>query len=188
MPDTNKGIRMRKLCILIFAVFAAISTQAQTSGSCGANLNWSYNGTTKTLTITGSGAMNSYASDSVVPWVNVREEIETVSLPNGLLTIGDRAFRNCKHLSSINIPASVDTIGKYAFYHCEVLPSIVLPSNLHALGSSVFMYCYAMDTIVIPGNITVLPTYIFQSCTGLKSVTLPGFLSKIQGKVKSRTT
>lgn len=170
---------MKKLFTLFIAVFAAIGLLAQTSGTCGDNLNWSYNETTKTLTITGSGAMNSYASDSVVPWVNVREEIETVSLPNGLLTIGDRAFRNCKHLSSINIPASVDTIGKYAFYHCEVLPSIVLPSNLHALGSSVFMYCYAMDTIVIPGNITVLPTYIFGSCTGLKSVTLPEGLTTI---------
>ena len=84
MPDTNEGIIMRKLFTLLIAVFAAISLQAQTSGTCGDNLNWSYNESTKTLTITGSGAMTDYAAEADVPWYSVRSEILSISLPNGL--------------------------------------------------------------------------------------------------------
>ncbi|MBQ9339011.1 MAG: hypothetical protein IJS13_01615 [Paludibacteraceae bacterium] len=57
-----------KLLTLLLAFAAVLSLHAQTSGSCGDNLNWSYNETTKTLTITGSGAMTDYAAAADRPW------------------------------------------------------------------------------------------------------------------------
>ena len=41
-----------------------------------------------------------------------------VIIPDGVTSIGDRAFRFHKSLESITIPDSVTSIGDYAFYSC----------------------------------------------------------------------
>jgi len=48
-------------------------------------------------------------------------DIISVTIPNGVTSIGDRAFRGCENLNSITIPASVTSIGKDAFYGCTSL-------------------------------------------------------------------
>ena len=49
-------------------LFDAISIKASaedaTSGTCGANVTWSYNTSTKALTISGTGAMSGYSGSS----------------------------------------------------------------------------------------------------------------------------
>ena len=91
---------------------------ADTSGYCGANLRWSYsNGT---LTITGSGAMSSYAGSNV-PWYSYIDSITSINLPNGLTTIGNYAFNRCSKVTSINIPYGVTSIGNWAFFLCKSL-------------------------------------------------------------------
>jgi hypothetical protein len=61
--DTDKRIillpaRLTTIILLwLFMFFAATTAYAQTSGSCGANLTWSYNEATYTLTISGTGDM-----------------------------------------------------------------------------------------------------------------------------------
>ena len=179
MPDTNEGIIMRKLFTLLIAVFAAIGLQAQTSGTCGDNLNWSYNETTKTLTITGTGGMTDYANQTDVPWYNVREEIEKVSLPDGLTNIGARAFYYCKNLTSINIPESVTSIGRSAFDNCNVLVSVNLPEGLTSIGQRAFALCKALTTITIPSTVTTLGQYTFAWCYNLQSATIGGGLTDI---------
>ena len=60
-------------------------------------------------------------------------EVFSVSLPDGLLQIGARAFKDCKNLSVINLPSSLMLIGDEAFYGCEIL-DIELPSTLKRVG------------------------------------------------------
>lgn len=50
--------------------------------------------------------------------------IEEIVLPEGLTTIGMRAFYGCESLKKITIPASVTKIGKSAFAGCQNLTSI----------------------------------------------------------------
>ena len=45
-------------------------------------------------------------------------------IPNSVTNIGDRAFFNCRELTSITIPNSVTTIGDGAFSGCSSLQSI----------------------------------------------------------------
>ena len=45
-------------------------------------------------------------------------------------SIGEKAFRSCKSLTSITIPNSVKRIGSRAFLDCESLTTITLPKHI----------------------------------------------------------
>ena len=46
------------------------------------------------------------------------EEVTDLVIPNGVTSIGGRAFRNCRGLTSVTIPNSVTSIGESAFKDC----------------------------------------------------------------------
>ena len=97
------------------------------TGTCGDNLTWSYDTDTKALTIEGNGAMTDYDDySSNHPWAQVKGDILSVSLPEGLTSIGDCAFRFCSSLTSITIPNSVTSIENDAFSGRSSLTPITL--------------------------------------------------------------
>lgn len=53
-----------------------------------------------------------------------RMSIKSVTLPEGITAIGDRAFDDCYNLKTINIPDSVTSIGDSAFRRCDNLTEI----------------------------------------------------------------
>ena len=62
-------------------------------------------------------------------------EAITVTLPEGLMKIGDQAFKDCKNLTQINLPKSLKFIGNEAFFNCELL-NIEIPSYVIRVGSN----------------------------------------------------
>ncbi len=54
--------------------------------------------------------------------------LASLSLPEGLTSIGDRAFAYCKNMSLLELPASVEAIGDNAFDGCNTLTKMCLPS------------------------------------------------------------
>ena len=99
------------------------------NGTCGDDVYYSYDSTSKTLNIFGSGNMYNYASFSPTPWDLYKEEIATVVIGNGVMSIGMYAFNSCTDLTSIEIPASVTSIGYSAFAGCTHLATVTLHSN-----------------------------------------------------------
>lgn len=69
--------------IVATALFASPSTMAQTSGTCGDKATWTYDENTKTLTISGTGAMSDYTINSGSPWNNIND-IQTVVIGEGI--------------------------------------------------------------------------------------------------------
>ena len=68
---------MKKLVLLCVVLISSLAAIADDSGSCGDKLTWTYSEATKTLTITGTGTMNSYDnSSSYTPWYAYRNKIE----------------------------------------------------------------------------------------------------------------
>ena len=97
--------RRNKMKKRIFCFFLAITmmiallptmalAETITSGKCGENATWSYDQTTKTLTIAGSGAMDDYDiyQNSAPWWSDWHDEIETVVIGAGITRVGDEAF------------------------------------------------------------------------------------------------
>ena len=64
---------------------------------------------------------------------------EAIVLPEGLMTIGASAFRDCSNLPEITIPKSVTTIGNDAFMYCYYLSKITCEAVTPPVcGSGVF--------------------------------------------------
>ena len=110
---------------------------APTSGTCGDNLTWSFDVTTATLTISGTGGMTSH------PWTeDYQNLIQTVVLEDGVTSIGYYAFHICTGLTSVTIPDSVTSIGDYAFCNCSSLTSVAIPDSVTTIGEDAFGFYY----------------------------------------------
>lgn len=165
-------------CMLTVILPMTVIAENPYEGSCGqngGNLNWSYNETTKTLTISGTGNMSNYYSSGTAggraPWVNskIKDEIETVVISEGAESIGEYAFFECTGLKNVTIPSTVKTINEGAFYKCTGLtsPEPEKPND------------EITDSIIIPYGVTNIGDEVFAHCTGLKKVTIPGSVKSI---------
>ena len=101
-------------------------------GTCGTNVTWFYNATSKTLKIAGSGAIADYAKARQQPWKSYLSKATTVELGEGITRIGKFAFAGCTALTSITIPdnSKLKEIGISAFMQTSKLKSISLPNTL----------------------------------------------------------
>ena len=116
---------MRKLFyILVMMLLMPMLAWADDSGSCGANVNYTYTESTKTLVISGTGEMDDYTSYSLysttAPWNSYKDIIQTVIIENGVTHVGGYAFCLCYALTSVTLPNSVTSIGKDAFQRKRV--------------------------------------------------------------------
>ncbi len=79
-------------------------------------------------------------------------QLETVSLPEGLKKIEYDAFYNCTKLINCKLPSTVETIGTYTFFYCN-LSGLELPAQLKTIGERAF-HCgvenNALASLVIP--------------------------------------
>ena len=57
-------------------------------------------------------------------------KIKTITLPDSIKVIDDRAFENCIALESINLPASLEEIRYFGFSGCSNLKEIIIPDSL----------------------------------------------------------
>ena len=73
--------------------------------------------------------------------------ITSLTLPIGIITIGEYAFSRCKSLTKINIPDGITDIGEWTFYHCENLSYIEIPASVENIGSKAFYGCTKLKDI-----------------------------------------
>lgn len=103
-----------------------------------------------------------------------RSAVTSVTIPDSVTAILDRAFANCSQLTNISIPNSVTSIGFSAFEHCTSLKSITLPSSLSTIQSYAFYNCGNLETIRIPVSVTFIGVYAFDGCPSSMTVTYSG--------------
>lgn len=99
-----------------------------------------------------------------------RSAVTSVTIPDSVTAILDRAFANCFQLTNISIPNSVTSIGFSAFEHCTSLKSITLPSSLRNISMFLFHNCSQLTTIQIPDSVPSIQDYAFGNCTSLETI------------------
>ena len=108
-----------------------------------------------------------------------RSAVTSVTIPDSVTAILDRAFANCFQLTNISIPNSVTSIGFSAFEHCTSLKSITLPSSLRNISMFLFHNCSQLTTIHIPDSVLSIQDYAFGNCTRLETIRIPVSVTSI---------
>ena len=170
---------MKKYVFLFLLTLLPMMANADSSGTCGSNLTWTYVEATNTLTISGNGGMSNYTSSTGVPWYSFRSSIRTVVIQNGVTSIGGAAFYGCTGLTSVTIPNSVTSIGFTAFYNCSGLTSVTIPNSVTSIADGAFSHCIGLTSVTIPNSVTSIGINAFSSCSGLTSVTIPNSVTSI---------
>ncbi len=93
--------------------------------------------------------------------------------------IAGGTFKDCSSLTSVTIPNGVTSIGKYAFSGCSALTSITIPNSVTSIGSGAFSSCSALTSINIPEGVTNIELYTFENCSSLTSITIPNSVTSI---------
>lgn len=165
---------MKKQILLFILAILPLMTWADDSGTCGENVTYYYEESSKTLTISGSGEMANYNNyNKFAPWWNYKNAITSLVIDNGLTSIGSYAFGGCSGLTSIKIPDGVTSICDGAFLGCSGLTSVTIPEGMTSISSSVFLGCSGLISVNIPDGVTSIGDFAFQYCSGLTSIILP---------------
>lgn len=135
--NTKKLILLMAVAITAMLCLAFSTSALDATGQCGDNVSWTYNASTGELVISGTGDMYSYSNYyNHSPFEN--SDIKSVSIENGVTSIGDSAFWGCTSLASITIPDVVTSIGNSAFRDCTSLTSITIPDSVTHIGRAAF--------------------------------------------------
>lgn len=69
------------------------------------------------------------------------DKINSITIPDGVISVGDYSFNYCTSLHNLVIPESVTYIGNYSFYQCWGLRHLVILTNSAPIGLKAFEGC-----------------------------------------------
>lgn len=98
------------------------------------------------------------------------------TIPAGVTTIAENAFKDCKNITELVISGQVTTIAKSAFEGCTGLKNIRFVDTDFAAPLSIaekaFYGCTGLTELTLPRNLVGLGKYAFGHTTKLKTVTV----------------
>ena len=204
---------MKKIISIVLSVVMLLSLTAgldfsayafDPTGQIGDDVTYSFDDTTGTLTISGTGETYNYDDtaydeskhspfqssteiDSVVVEEGVTKlgkylfcysSITKITLPVSLKTIGNYAFMNCKSLVSAELQEGLKSITYGAFLNCESLVDIQIPSTSY-IDNYAFSHCSSIEELTIPDT-AIIHCGAFHSCTSLKKINIPDTVCEIE--------
>lgn len=153
--------------------FKVYSTYAELSNCDGTEANVEISSEVNGVPVIsiGEGAFYDY-------YANRCAAVESITIPDTVVNIGEKAFRNLTSLTSIEVPDSVTTLGRYAFWGCSSLTSAKLPDKLTSVPEGTFVNCVNLADVNIPKSAETIGAYAFAN-TALTSLTIPGNVKSI---------
>ncbi|UTD03947.1 leucine-rich repeat domain-containing protein [Treponema socranskii subsp. buccale] len=104
------------------------------------------------------------------------------TVPASVTELGEGSFSQVAALTSLTLPDGLKTIGDKAVWNCENLVVLNLPSSLKSIGWRSLGFI-KVSSMVVPENITQLWDLFLSYCPELTSVELPSTLTEMRGDV-----
>ena len=177
-------------------------TTAATEGDFGVNscLHWKVTSTftSKTLTITGSGAMPDFdfPNGNLAPWWNyealgmnalseidfdIKGKLKTVIIGEGVTNVSNYALFFLPAATQVTLPESVTSIGRYGIAMCSKLTGLSIPKGVTGIGDF-GLAGNGLTAITLPDGLQSLGRGAFDSCASLTNTTLPAAITAVPGK------
>ncbi len=142
---------------------------------------WEYNPDTRELIIReemGNYGFDLNAGYTEAPWAHLAQEVEIISIWDGVTSITSGVFINFTNLKEVNLGGTVNRIAPSAFDGCTALEHITIPDSVVNIGTRAFANC-GLRTIDLGKGIRVIGPTAFQNCK-FETVYLPESLSAIR--------
>ena len=184
-------------------VDSVTAENAQAAGVCGPDIVWYFKD--GVLVLEGTGPMTDYGDFDSPAWFDFADEISMIYVPEGVTTVGRRAFTNTAQLSRVVLPSTLESIGEYAFHmsgltgitipdsvteirdsafsNCEELKEISIPNSVTKISNGMFCSCSQLQTVDIPNSVTGIDEHAFEDCSALKELTIPASVTTLGGKI-----
>lgn len=103
---------------------------------------------------------------------------KVVVLPNGLESIGAKAFYQCADIVEVVIPDSVFDIGEEAFCGCLSLKKVDIPPGLETIPRGLFKNT-GLVSVEVPEGVTQIKQEAFCGCKDLWTIRIPNSVVEI---------
>ena len=177
---TESGKRITSLTTCDLTGDATVSARWALASAEG----WSFDETTGTLTLDGSGAMKEYTSAAEAPWYSYRDSIEHLVVKSGVTSLSSYAFVGCQNLADITLPDTLQTIGTMTFYGCDSLNNVTIPASVCTIGSYAFADALNLSRITFAGDAPEFGTgvFTFRKLTAYYPVYASGWETVVDGR------
>ena len=173
-----------------------------TSGDCSAegnenNVQWNFNSSTGTLTISGTGKManlnNSTETKNIsdgagtYPWAKLKDSITKIVIDDGVTSIGSKAFIAYTNVTSVKIGKDVSEIGVGALSQLSACTTFNVSSKNNYFTTDptgalfddsqtkliAFPCGSSVEGYAIPATVKVISYGAFSRAASLKTITIP---------------
>lgn len=153
------------------------------SNKCGENATWEYDEASKTLTVSGAGAMYDYMWYEQIsddewdrafrdnPMDEFENDVETIIIEEGITYIGSQAFDYTPSLKKVVVAKTVESIGEEAFRFCG--------------GSEIYIYNPDCDIFGLNDDYDEGQTITSHTIYGYKNSTAESYAKKYDIKFVS---
>ena len=171
----KKRILAMLLALVMVLSLLPATAMAIDDGICGRDAYWKFSPGTGTLTIYGSGPMYHYDTHGnygEAPWYNVRSDVTSIVIEEGITTIGNLAFWGLLEVVEVSLPETLTEIGSEAFSRCSKLEEIYIPESVTRIGNGAFSSCSALSKANLPSGLEGVPNDSFSMCRNLTEIEL----------------
>lgn len=129
------------------------------TGLCGDSASYIYDGTTKTLTIYGTGELYEASKGDNPLWYHYRDKIKTVVIAEGITGSNSPLFYHCTSLHTVFVPSSMTNIKSWSFHYVDGIVVHPIPNiSIYGYGGSVAeSFCQEKGLHFVP--VTSVPAW-----------------------------
>jgi hypothetical protein len=126
------------------------------------------------VVLTGTGPLPAYAfvRELIGNYHIKNTSLTSVTVGDGITSIGARAFMGCSSLTSAIIGDGVTSMGDYVFWGCASLASVIIGDSVTSMGDHLFGNCTSLASVTIGAGVSSYETNSFYNTPSLERITV----------------
>ncbi len=122
--------------------------------------------------VSADGVLLNAKQNTLIAYPSAKKDAN-YAVPEGVKTIGERAFYGNQYLENIIFPDTLRTVAECALYGAARITEIKLPRGVTTIGDHAFADCPALKKARLSERFYVGGAYAFANCTALEEADVP---------------